>query len=329
MVLLLLSLARDICYKSGPRIRSQEPALGLDSEEDELDISIDVDFNLSGVVLVELVAILVRWLILDFSQSLSNSWNHFSEQVEKGINVESLLDRLVIQICVQFALHSAQEVIMLVCVVLHRDLKLFSHKDFKELFHAHDYNLEVTECIGDFIKDDFIDRSFKNREEELKRIAFESVKHVFLVACKAHQLHFFFILIALREKVSSTVDYFRVNDSVLILAARSLHKLNKCIDELCAELSGVAVDIALDIDAQEIRAFGYEVYAFWVLSLGWSHLHAEMVLKWTEMAFAHQLQEPKHSFTLLDVRSLVVLSCFHLLVLVIVFILIFVLLFSV
>ena len=92
MVLLLLSLARDICYKSGPRIRSQEPALGLDSEEDELDISIDVDFNLSGVVLVELVAILVRWLILDFSQSLSNSWNHFSEQVEKGINVKSFLD---------------------------------------------------------------------------------------------------------------------------------------------------------------------------------------------------------------------------------------------
>jgi len=100
MILFLLSLTRNICYEVCPRNVSQEPALRLNPEEDKLNVPIDVDFDLSSVVLVELVAVLVCWLILDFSQSFPDPWNHLSKQVEKGVDVKTLLNCLIVQICV-------------------------------------------------------------------------------------------------------------------------------------------------------------------------------------------------------------------------------------
>jgi len=90
-VLLLLSLTWNVRLKVRSGHVSQEPAFGLDSEEDKLNVSIDVDFDLPSVALVELVAILVCWFILDFCQSFPDPWDHFSEKVEKGVNVKSLL----------------------------------------------------------------------------------------------------------------------------------------------------------------------------------------------------------------------------------------------
>ena len=96
VILLLLSFTRNVCFEICPGIWREEPALRLNPEEDKLNVPVNVDFNLTSVVLVELVAVLVRWLILNFSQSFPDSWNHLSKQVEKGVDVETLLNCLIV-----------------------------------------------------------------------------------------------------------------------------------------------------------------------------------------------------------------------------------------
>ena len=96
MILLLLSLSRDVCLEVCPAVVSKEPTLRLNPEEDKLNVPVNVDFDLASVVLVELVTVLVRWLVLDFSQSLPDPWNDLAEQIEKGVDVEALLNGLIV-----------------------------------------------------------------------------------------------------------------------------------------------------------------------------------------------------------------------------------------
>ena len=59
----------------------EEPTLWLDSEENKLDVTFDVDFNLSSVELVEVVKVFVSIIHLNLGKTLFDSFNHFAKQV--------------------------------------------------------------------------------------------------------------------------------------------------------------------------------------------------------------------------------------------------------
>jgi len=56
--------------------------------------------------------------------------------------------------------------------------------------------------------------------------------------------------LALLEKVTTAVDCFGSHQDVLVLLARTLHELYECLHHADAQVSGIAIDIVLDVRGQ-------------------------------------------------------------------------------
>lgn len=87
----MLRLSLHILQKFSLCDIGQEPALRLNYEEDDLDVSVNIHFDLARVPLEEAV----RDIFLKILESLPVTLNYIAELIEQVINVESLADLTV------------------------------------------------------------------------------------------------------------------------------------------------------------------------------------------------------------------------------------------
>ena len=116
------------------RYRSQEATLWLDDEEDDLDVSFNVDFDLACVSLEEAVG----WIVFKVDESLSVSLYHVTELVKQVVDVEAFTDLTIKRVCLQAVLNSVQSCICGQC-------QFFCHELVVKRLHTLQDDLEVSE----------------------------------------------------------------------------------------------------------------------------------------------------------------------------------------
>ena len=152
--LILLRLTLNCHQELLFRYRSQEATFRLDDEEDDLDVAINVDFNLSCVSLKEAVC----WIVFKVDKSLSVSLDHVTELVKQVVDVEAFTDLTIKRVCLQAILNSVQSRIRWQC-------QLFCHKFVVKRLHTLQDDLEVSKRLANFLVDLLINFAFDDTQE--------------------------------------------------------------------------------------------------------------------------------------------------------------------